>query len=164
MSATHRISFVAVASAYLGCASAPGLPFVAKPDPMGSSNQPMAPHEAEYELLASTTAQACASIGDFRYFEGVKSPDPFAVTPAFLYEEAKYNAIGKIAGADVLVATRAKSTIDNGQTCVTVTGRAARVLSLRSGAWSARDDQQVERKRSMEKVLDRAIDELGPRK
>lgn len=87
------------------------------------------PLEIEYELLGTATGQACASLEELH---GGASLDPRAIGGSVLLEKAKYQAIEQTEGADGLVAVRTRVTWAGDQQCVSVRGRAYRLLSIRA--------------------------------
>jgi hypothetical protein len=87
------------------------------------------PLEVEYDLLDVASGKACDGK---EYLRGDKSPDPAAVGDGRLFEEAKFAAIHQVAGTDGLVAVRTKVEWSGDRQCVTVIGRAYRLLSIRA--------------------------------
>lgn len=79
-----------------------------------------------------TTAEVCVPVEQVQLLRHYPSRDPRAIGNGVLFEEAKYAAIDKVRGADGIISIHAKVDENTGRECVTVTGRAYRVLSLRA--------------------------------
>jgi hypothetical protein len=90
-------------------------------------------HSFEYEMLAQTTAKACASPAELEIIHGPRFTDPATVGHPALFERAKYEAIVSVKGADGLVGVSAKVELVNGNECVTVLGRAYAIRVMRDG-------------------------------
>lgn len=85
------------------------------------------PHEVDYELLGQTKAHVCASEEQIKAWRG-SGP----VGQGYLYHAAVYQALEYISGADGLIEVRAFSQWEGANLCVTVTGRAYRVIGMRA--------------------------------
>jgi hypothetical protein len=89
----------------------------------------------DYELLAVATGHACATPGVLEAIGKIPSADKFPTGQTYLYEQAKFEAIQSIPNADGdgLIEIRAHSSpMTDGQICMTLVGRAYRVIALRA--------------------------------
>jgi hypothetical protein len=113
-----------------GCAPAIQVGAIAPPalPPTGASH----PLAIDYELLSTAVGVACANPATLADMNARKGSD-VAVGHPYLYELAKYNAIGDAARADGLMLIRARADFaTDGKVCVTVSGRAYRLRSVRA--------------------------------
>ncbi len=134
----RRATILAVLLGGCGLTQAPAL----APTAPGALTRDLYPHEIEYELLPQVFGEACAGEDQMIRFAMVKSPDPAAVGPGFLFERAKFDALGSIDNADVLLFARGKVTTGkDGVTCVSVSGRAARAQTVRA-VGAVREDRR----------------------
>lgn len=92
------------------------------------------PHEADYELLSYVAGEACMGQDALKEYRNYKSQDPRAIGHGVLFEWAKYNALESVKTADGVIGLRSKVELKNGHECVSVTGRAYRIRSLRAVA------------------------------
>ena len=88
------------------------------------------PASAEFELIGPAQATACASLAELRKLSGGDYA-PTAAGHPFLVQQAKYEAIELAGNADNLLAIRTKTIVSDGRECVTVSGRAYRLQSLK---------------------------------
>jgi hypothetical protein len=131
-----------------GCASLPAFRSPANGQPSGQQTYPL---EVEYELLGTATAKACGETYG-------SSSDPLAIGGA-LYDKAKYAAIQHTDGADGLVAIRAALLLEGEQKCVTVTGRAYRLLSMRATAGHGAGERSTAPPRKAEQEWEPVVDQ-----
>lgn len=91
------------------------------------------PVMVDYELLGFVSGEACEGLDQLKASlpPSTSSIEPGTGHPV-VYQAAKYNALEKAANADNLMSIRVKVTQDGRQQCVTVTGRAYRVRSVKS--------------------------------
>lgn len=94
------------------------------------------PHEVDYELLGTTKAKVCASEEQLKSWRG-SGP----VGQGYLYDTAVYQALEYVRDADGLIEVRAFSQWEGANLCVTVTGRAYRVIGMRA-MWGAGYDSR----------------------
>lgn len=99
-------------------------------------------HEVEYELLGQVNGEACGTADRVKESHQFKSPDPRAIYPQLLYEEAKFNALGTQPNADELAAVRAKAEQRGDQICVQIVGRALRMQTLRAVGSGTREERR----------------------
>lgn len=90
------------------------------------------PLEIEYELLDSTTGEACLYANDLDSTKDYKSADPRGIGRGVLFERAKFVAIEKVHGADGITSIRSRVFMQGGAECTVVTGRAYRIKSMRA--------------------------------
>lgn len=122
--------FALVLSLLGGCILPSKLVTYQTPQGVDPLPQPVSPLRVQYEVLGSATATVCHKIQDL----GATGPTglPLGAFPS-LVDEARYAALETIPRADNLMYVRVKTESDNVQQCVTLTGRAYRVLSMGSG-------------------------------
>lgn len=91
----------------------------------------------QYEMLGWTSAEACSAEDGPIFGNSVTEG---GVSHPALYEQAKYLALEGMPEADNLMFIRTHAREDGAQTCLKVTGRGYRILSLASTAAEESDD------------------------
>ena len=94
----------------------------------------MQPHVATYDLMGPVQGKACRNVMELsKTFKMMGAPktDENWIGNRTLYEEAKYAALESV-HADNLMFVRAHAEFNNDQVCVTITGRAYKILTLKA--------------------------------
>ena len=133
---------LAIALGPLGCAPPGLLKQYATPRAVDLIPEQAYPLEVTYEMLGVAKAEACGDPrGSVAGAVSIGSGEVVVGNPA-LFQEAKYLAIESVPNADNLLYIRAKVERQPQKECVSVTGRAYRVLKLlaRAPGSSAADD------------------------
>ncbi len=86
------------------------------------------PTEVAFELLGVARGEACADLPT----NGLAGSGQGESRIGGLYEEAKFNALESVAGADNLIYVRTKATRENNRECVVVIGHAYRAVRVHS--------------------------------
>lgn len=89
------------------------------------------PHEVEYQLLGRVNSNACVPFDSLDSFADT-SKDRWNGKYRYVYELAKFQALSENKDADVLLYIHTKELIKNGQLCVELTGRAAKVTTVKA--------------------------------
>jgi len=134
---------LAIALGPLGCAPPGLLKQYATPRAVDLIPEQAYPLEVTYEMLGVAKAEAC---GDPRRSEAgsinIGSGDVVVGNPA-LFQEAKYLAIESVPNADNLLYIRAKVEREALKECVSVTGRAYRVVKLQARSPGSRPEDDL---------------------
>jgi len=90
----------------------------------------------DYEILGSVSGQHCGDLQEYLLASGGRPNWTGPVHPQIM-EAARFDALQKLPEADSLMYVRAKVDNDGYKQCVTITGRAYRVLRMSAGNGSS---------------------------